>query len=606
MITRFFKKNKFKHSNLFVEPDEIFLDSHNLANFDQQQFEGRIEKPINKKTIYALGILFFLILGIFGARLSYLQIKKGEAYLARSENNTLDRIIIFADRGIIYDRNQKELAWNINDEILIKDGEQTIKEEDFPIRTYLTPGFSHILGYVSSPSKDKTGRYWQTEYVGKDGLEKQYDSVLRGKNGSNIIETDAHGAVYSENAVDYPKRGNDLTTSIDSRVQTELYNLIKSSSEIYSFTGGAGVIMDVENGEIIASTSYPEYDSQILSLGQDSKKIGEYATDKRKVYLDRTISGLYTPGSIVKPFLAFGALAEGIIDPTKSIFSAGFISIPNPYDETKPTIFKDWRAHGWTDMSEALAVSSDVYFYAIGGGYQDQKGLGIANIEKYSRLFGIGEMTGVDLPDEKSGNIPNPEWKLKAFKGDPWRLGDTYHTAIGQYGFQVTPMEMVRATGALANGGKLLTPHFVLGINPEITRTIDMPKSYFDEIHQGMRETVTSGTASGLNVPYVKVAAKTGTAQLGALKNRVNSWVIGFFPYDKPKYAFTVMMESGPSTGTVGASSIMRGLFDKMYWETPEYFGLPPWPEKVEEVIEVTPPVLEVIEIPTAELEIPQ
>ena len=172
------------------------------------------------------------------------------------------------------------------------------------------------------------------------------------------------------------------------------------------------------------------------------------------------------------------------------------------------------------------------------------------------------------------------EWKMANFKGDIWRIGDTYHTAIGQYGFQVTPMEMVRAVSAIANNGKLLAPHFILGDIKKENKfsNVDLPREYFDVVRQGMRMAVTQGTATALNVPYVQVAVKTGTAQLGIKKNKVNSWVIGFFPYENPKYAFAMMMEAGPSTGGIGASSIMRQLLDWMSVYASEYFKTSPQP----------------------------
>jgi len=563
MIRNILSKQKIKNTNPFVEPDEIFLDSKNLQNFNRQQFEGRIEKPISKKTIFFVGIFFLLFLGVFFTRLGYLQIQKGEAYLDRSKNNVLEKQIIFSDRGIIYDRNKIELAWNK-------------KGIDLPttIRAYLSPGFSHLLGYVSYPMQDKSGNYWQSEFIGKDGLEKQYNLQLKGENGSKIVEIDAHKVIHSENIVNAPLRGTDIITTIDSVIQTELYTLIKNLSQSNSFSGGAGILINIENGEILTSVSFPEYDSEILSLGKDTKKIESYLNDKRKIFLDRTISGLYTPGSIVKPFLAIGALVENVIDPYKKILSTGSISIPNPYFPDLKTVFKDWKAHGWVDMRQALAVSSDVYFYEIGGGFEEQKGLGIVNIEKYAKLFGIGEKTGVDLPDEKGGIIPSPLWKAKNFNGEAWRIGDTYHTAIGQYGFQVTPMEMARATSAIANYGSLITPHYVLGDmekEKEILN-INLKKEYFDVVHEGMRQSVLVGTSTLVNVPYVQIAAKTGTAQLGVNKNKVNSWIIGFFPYDNPKYAFTIMMEAGPSSNSIGASSIMRQLLDWMSINTPQYF----------------------------------
>ena len=178
------------------------------------------------------------------------------------------------------------------------------------------------------------------------------------------------------------------------------------------------------------------------------------------------------------------------------------------------------------------------------------------------------------MSNEMKGIIPSPEWKIENFEGDPWRIGDTYHTAIGQYGFQVTPIEMVRAVGAIANYGKLLTPHFILGDKEMESKTeiVDIPKEYFDVIHKGMRQAVTEGTASALNVPYVKIAVKTGTAQLGVAKNKVNSWVIGFFPFENPKYVFTIIMEAGGATNGVSATTVLRELLDWMSIKTPEYF----------------------------------
>ena len=562
MITRINKKNKLKRNTL-VEPDEIFLDSKNIQNFDRQQFEGRIEKPIPKRTMLFLAGAFAVVVLVFGSRLVYLQIINGQSYFNRSQNNILEKAILFTDRGIIYDRNKVPLVWNNKPDAT-----------SLATRVYLSPGFSHLVGYVSYPTADKSGNYWQDDFIGKAGLEEEYNDTLKGQNGSKIIETDALGKVYSENVVDAPVPGADLVTTIDSRIQTELFSLIKNVSADRTFTGGSGVIMDVTNGELITSTSFPEFNSEVLSEGKDAATIKSYLTDPRKFFLDRNTSGLYTPGSIVKPFLALGALNEGIIDPNTQILSTGSISIPNPYFPDQQTVFKDWRVNGWVNMAQAIAVSCDVYFYEIGGGYQNQKGLGIANIEKYANLFGFGEKTGVDLPSENQGVIPSPEWKAANFKDDPWRIGDTYHTAIGQYGFQVTPLEMVRATGAIANDGKLLTPHLVLGDTTkenEVTN-VDLPKADFDVVQEGMRDAVTTGTATALSVPYVQVAAKTGTAQLGISKDKVNSWVIGYFPADHPKYAFAVLMEAGPNTNTVGASSVMRQLLDWMSVNTPEYF----------------------------------
>lgn len=270
--------------------------------------------------------------------------------------------------------------------------------------------------------------------------------------------------------------------------------------------------------------------------------------------------------------MSIAALNEGIITPEKQILSTGSISIQNPYNPQLKAVFNDWKAHGWVDMRRAIAVSSDVYFYEIGGGYEGQKGMGISNIEKYSRMFGFGSVTGIDLADEKIGTIPNPEWKAKMFKGEDWRIGDTYHTVIGQYGFQVTLVQAVRSIAAIANGGTLLTPHLLKEPHQEYaTSQIPISDDKFKVGREGMRDAVLGGTVVGLNVPYVEVAGKTGTAEIDAGKKYVNSWVVGFFPYENPKYAFAVVMERGPHANTVGGVFVMRQMFDWMHVNTPEY-----------------------------------
>ena len=543
-----------------IAPDEIFLDSSNLPQFDVYQFEGRLIKSISKTSIYFLGGFFVIIVIIFLWRVGVLQIRDGAIYAAQSENNRLSHTYIFSGRGIISDRNNTLLAWNVPNE-----------DYDFASRSYIaTSGFAHVLGYIKYPQTDSSGIYYETEYIGNTGVEKTYNNILNGKNGLKIVETDALMKIRSESIIEPPLNGKDITLTIDARVQAKLFELIQDLSIEKDFAGGSGIIMDIDTGGVIALTNYPEYDLNILVDGSDRETIAGYNSDKKEPYFNKAVSGRYTPGSIVKPFLALGALNEGVITPEKKILSTGSISIPNKWDSEKTSVFKDWKAHGWVDMRDALAVSSNVYFYEVGGGFEDQKGIGIENIEKYMRLFGIGEISGIDIPSEEVGVIPNPKWKEENFDGEPWRIGDTYHTAIGQYGFQVTLTQMVRAVSAIATDGILMTPH-VGTRKSESKKITEIDKQYFDVVKTGMRRAVTDGTASGLNIHQVKVAAKTGTAEVGISKSRVNSWVIGFFPYDKPKYAFVVMMEKGPRKNTLGALYIMRQLLDWMPAHTPEY-----------------------------------
>jgi len=554
-----FWRRKKRRVAIELQPDEILLDVSNLPSFDQQQFEGRLEKPISKKSLNALFYFFLAIAVLFISRLVFLQIINSDFYLTKSENNTLKHTPLIADRGVIYDRNGVELAWN------------TSGMENSPsVRDYIKAGgFANLLGYVSYPTKDTKGKYWQEIIIGKDGIEKQWNDLLSGVNGTNLIETDVKGNVLSENIIDIPKRGDNISLSIDSRVQEVLYKGIKDLALASGYSGGAGAIMDVKTGELIAMTTYPEYDQKILADGKNRVEIKKYLNDSSLPFLNRVTEGLYTPGSIIKPFIALGALQEGVIDPNKIIMTNGSLKIPNPYDPKLFTIFKDNANHGAVDMRKAITVSSNVYFYEIGGGFGSQKGLGIANIEKYARMFGIGEKTGINIGRELTGTVPSIEWKAKNFPGDPWRIGDTYNTSIGQYGFHITPIQMLRGISSIASRGSLVTPTLSKSITgkPVNSEQLVFSESMYNVIHEAMRLVVLEGTAGSLKNDALAVAAKTGTAQI---KNntRVNSWSLGFFPYKAPKYAFVVLMENGPKVSS-GASNAFKPVV-QLFVDNPE------------------------------------
>ncbi|MCX6719005.1 MAG: penicillin-binding transpeptidase domain-containing protein, partial [Candidatus Taylorbacteria bacterium] len=484
----------------------------------------------------------------------------------------------------IYDRDGVLLDWNApsaraSDDRATKPASSTIistaidsGDEMVARREYSdVPGLAHILGYVKYPSKDNNGFYYRDDFEGIDGAEQYFNAQLQGKNGSRLIEVDALGHIISQNIIRPPEQGNSVTLSIDSKVQSALYDNIKDVATRVGFSGGAGVIMDIRTGEVLALTSYPEYDPQLMSDGTDSAAIRSTLNDQDLPFLDRATDGLYTPGSIMKPYIALGALNENVIDPSTIIVTTGSVSIQNPYDPTKSTVFKDWKNLGALDMRHAIAMSSDAYFYTVGGGYKDQKGLGIANIDKYLSMFGFGESIPDSFVTGKAGLISTPAWKRQTFNED-WFLGDTYHTAIGQYGTQVTPIQVARAVSAIANDGDLLVPTIVKGDGPKIERKIDLPQSDFNVIHEGMRLGTEIGTSVALNVPYVKIAGKSGTAELGASRANVNSWITGFWPYEDPHYAFAVMLEKGSTHNLIGAAATMRQVLDQMERETPEYF----------------------------------
>jgi penicillin-binding protein 2 len=451
---------------------------------------------------------------------------------------------LFADRGVIYDRNGVELVWNIRDESV-----------GLTKRAYTKAhGFANILGYVSYPAKDQKGFFWRERTIGKDGVEKEFDTLLAGTNGKKLVESDVLGNIVSEGSFVAPIQGDNIRLSIDSRIQEVLYSGIQALAKQSGYVGGTGLVMDIKTGELYAMTSYPEFNSEIISDGTDTATINSYLQGSSKPLLNRAIDGVYTPGSIVKPFFALGALQEEVISPTKVLYTTGKLEIPNPYNPKLTTVFRDNANHGAVDMRKALAVSSNVYFYEIGGGFGTQKGLGINNLEKYARMFGLGEKTGINLSGEREGNIPSIEWKAKKFPGDPWRIGDTYNTAIGQYGFQVTPLQMVRGVSAVASRGLLQTPTILKTETNPTGINLGIKDDAYTVVHEGMRMGVLEGTTTALNNAVVHLAAKSGTAQI---KNntRVNSWAEGFFPSENPKFAFVVLMEDGPkiSSGAVHA-----------------------------------------------------
>jgi penicillin-binding protein 2 len=560
-MPRRFLRRRRRHAE--INPDEILIDTSNISDFDRDRFEGRIERPLSPRSFVITSSLIALLSFALLARAGILQVVEGAQYAKQARENQLAEKVIFADRGVLQDRTGEPLAWN----------ERTNLTDDFAQRLYAAyRGLAHVIGYAKGPAKDSSGFYFRDEYQGIDGAEKAFDARLEGENGLRLTETDARGDVVSEAAVRSAVAGETITLSLDAGVNQALFDALATRVSGSRFQGGAGAIMDVRTGELLALTSYPEYSQTAMTQG-DGDMIANYNSDRALPFLNRATDGLYAPGSIIKPIVAAAAINEGVIDEYKQILSTGSISIPNPYNPELPTVFKDWRVNGWTDAREAIAVSSDVYFYAVGGGYQDQLGLGIARLDKYLGLFGFGEDAGLAGFSEVSGNIPTPEWKAKTFPDDPtWRLGNTYHTSIGQYGTQVTPLQAARATAAIANNGTLLIPKLLATSTPE-GKKISMSADAFAVAREGMRQSVTTGIAQAVKFPFVSVAAKTGTAEVGARKEYVNSWMIGFWPYENPRYAYAIVLEKGPAGTLVGAPATMAEFFRYMEVYGTEYLN---------------------------------
>src|SRR3989344_3402035 len=332
-----------------IAADEIFLDSSNLPAHDATQFEGRVALPLSGRAIIAVGLAFTLVVIAFGIRAFSLEVVDGNSYADISRNNTLDRTVVFATRGLILDRNGRELAWNEMPGVS-GDVAGVASSTAYALRRYTElPGLAHILGFIRYPKADAKGNWWREEFVGMSGSELACNDVLRGVNGSSMVETDARRRVQRENIVSPPKHGTDLRLSVDADVQSKLYTVLSANARAQQFQGGAAAIMDVRTGELLALTSFPEYNNRAFNDGNNTS-VKAALIDPRTPLLNRAIGGLYAPGSIVKPIFAAAALNEGIISPEKKILSTGAISLPNPYDPAHPSIFRDWTVHGWINL----------------------------------------------------------------------------------------------------------------------------------------------------------------------------------------------------------------------------------------------------------------
>lgn len=308
--------------------------------------------------------------------------------------------------------------------------------------------------------------------------------------------------------------------------------------------------MDPRNGGVLAFVSIPGFDANIFSGKIDSKNYNRLLQDENRPMLNRIFGGLYPPGSTIKPFVASSALDAGIIDENTTILTPPEIKIGE-------WIFPDWKAHGSADVKKAIAESNNIFFYALGGGYDKIQGLGSDLLKKYLTRFGFGEVTGIDIPGEQAGLVPDRAWRKKV-KNDNWYIGDTYHMAIGQGDMLVTPLEIATATAAIANGGTLYEPRVAKEIvSAETGETIQKIASKIKKkeiingdalriVRDGMRMTITSGSGYstfGNDFP-IEVAGKTGTAQFGS-EGKTHAWFTSFAPFNDPKIAVSVFVEAG-------------------------------------------------------------
>ena len=431
---------------------------------------------------------------------------------------------------------------------------------------------SHVLGYTGKISdvdlKDFGGTYSLTDYVGKTGIEYTWEHELRGVNGYIRYEVDALGRRKKVISETTPQAGYNLRLSLDLKLQAQVENITKAWLEKTNTKRASVIIMDPSNGQILALVSLPAYNNNLFAKGISQKDYDNFIKDEDGPLFNRAISGEFPSGSVIKPIIAAAALQENVISESTSFLSNGGLRIGQWF-------FPDWRTggHGMTDVRKAIAESVNTFFYYIGGGYQDFVGLGVDRLGKYMRLFGMGEKTGIDLNGESKGLVPTKEWKEKT-KNETWYIGDTYHISIGQGDVLVSPLQVVNFTSVIANGGHLFKPtlvqalldednNVIKNIEPEIIREGFINADNLRIVREGMRQTVTSGSARSLSSLPVSSAGKTGTAQWSSTKAN-HAWFSGFAPYENPVFAITVLVEEGREGSEVAvpiAREIMQWYF---------------------------------------------
>lgn len=411
-------------------------------------------------------------------------------------------------------------------------------------RSYITdtiPSLSHLIGYTGIVNMKEFEAYRESGYrrfdlIGKQGLERQYESLLRGTFGQEILEVDALGQTERIVSRQDPVDGQNLHLTIDAELQKFIEQSIQKHLNEVEPSKASVIVMDPHTGEIFALVSWPAFDANLFTTGIDQETYQALIEDPDLPLFARAFAGEFPSGSSIKPVFAAGALADDIITPATSFVSTGGINIG-------PWFFPDWRAggHGVTNIYHAIADSVNTFFYLIGGGNETFTGMGIQRLMEHAANFGFGQPTGIDLPGEADGFLPSKEWKIRE-KGEVWYIGDTYHTAIGQGDFLSTPLQIARATAVFANRGYSVVPH--LNSDLEVVDQQILPPQETAIVAEAMRRTVTRGTAQQLSALPVTSAGKTGTAQWSSIHGN-HAWYTGFAPFEDPEIAFTVLVEEG-------------------------------------------------------------
>ena len=584
-------------------------------------------------------IAFILIFLAYSVRLFSMQILSGELYRSRAQDISRRTQVIPAQRGEIYDRNfNQPLAMNTDSfavnitpaevprggmadlvksvsailnipqneietkippqyyqlyqpvEIAVnvpfpviaslaerKDTLPGVSWNSKPIRGYAdSRSLSHVLGYVGDITRDELTTlynkgYQQGDVIGKAGIERQYDELLRGREGRETRTVDVRGRrIAGQNAVirQAPEMGKNLVLTIDRKVQSLAEQALGNRM-------GAVIVMRPSNGEILAMVSYPWYDPNIFTGGRRSD-YQALANDPNKPFLNRAIQSSYPPASTFKIVMTTGILAENVFSPEQRILCPGEINYGN----------RDWRCHirrpghGRLNLQGAMAQSCDIYYWVVGRDH-----LGVERIISYARDYGYGEVSGIDLPGEIAGFIPNPQWKERRFH-EKWLGGDTMNMSIGQGYTLVTPIQMANMVSMTVNNGKIYKPHILKevrdpvsgaveqSVRPELLHESEIDERIFEQVRRDMRGVIREGTAQfPLNIKTVEIAGKTGTGEVG-LQDRWHSWFTAFAPYTtnnpEEQIVVSIIVEAANSWewwAPYASAIIFQGFFAEQSYE---------------------------------------
>lgn len=386
---------------------------------------------------------------------------------------------------------------------------------------------SHVLGYLLQPSPEDYERKYRGEgYSGRDkvgasGVEAAYESELRGRAGTRLVEIDVSGRPLQELRVVAPEAGRNIQLTIDLALQRTVANILRS--RLAPNSSGVALVADPQSGEMLAMVSIPGFDGNVFSQPDRDQGVAALLSDPGLPLFHRAIAGQYPPGSTFKLITGAAALQERTASRNTRIVCQGELRVPHDYNPRATTRLPDWAAHGVQDFIQGLANSCNVYFYTLGGGFGEVEGLGNERLARYAQLLGYGELTGIDLPGEEPGRVPNSTWKAINL-GEQWLKGDTYNMSIGQGFILATPLQVAGVTHALANGGTLVQPHVgkavldaegrtVRPIEAPAIRRLDLRPDVIAVMREGMEAVLNTDQLRNLRLADVRVAGKTGTAE---------------------------------------------------------------------------------------------